>query len=158
MKHSIRVGFRFGLTSAVVTTLGLMVGLYSTTRSGIVVIGGILTIAIADAFSDSLGIHISEESENIHTPAQVWIATVSTFLAKFVFASSFLIPVLIFNLNTAIVVNIIWGLCILVFVSYKIAKEQQANPWKVIFEHLVIALAVIVITHLAGHWIALKFG
>jgi len=67
MKHSVKVGFSFGITSAVITTLGLMVGLYSSTNSRLVVVGGILMIAIADAFSDSLGIHISEESEGRHT-------------------------------------------------------------------------------------------
>jgi VIT1/CCC1 family predicted Fe2+/Mn2+ transporter len=158
MRHAITVGFRFGLTSAVVTTLGLMVGLYSTTRSGLVVIGGILTIAIADAFSDALGIHISEESENVHTVSQVWIATISTFLAKFIFSSSFIIPVLIFSLNMAILINIIWGFCVLIFVSYKIAREQDNKPLKVIFEHLIIALTVIVITHLLGHWISASFS
>jgi VIT1/CCC1 family predicted Fe2+/Mn2+ transporter len=158
MKHAITVGLRFGLTSAVVTTLGLIVGLNSSTHSSLVVMGGILTIAIADAFSDALGIHISEESENVHTPKQIWIATISTFLAKFIFASSFIIPVLIFKLDTAIVTNIIWGLCVLIFVSYKIAKEQQSNPWKVIFEHLLIAFIVIIITHQLGHWISARFS
>ncbi|HID20408.1 MAG TPA: hypothetical protein EYP28_05685, partial [Methanophagales archaeon] len=62
MKHSLKIGFSFGLTSAIITTLGLMVGLHSGTHSKLVVIGGVLTIAIADAFSDALGIHISEES------------------------------------------------------------------------------------------------
>ena len=66
MKHSIKVGFSFGLTSGIITTLGLMIGLNSSTNSSIVVIGGILTIAIADSLSDAIGIHIAEESENIH--------------------------------------------------------------------------------------------
>ena len=44
MKESLRTGIAFGLTSAVITTLGLMVGLHSGTHSKIVVIGGILTI------------------------------------------------------------------------------------------------------------------
>jgi acid phosphatase family membrane protein YuiD len=60
MKDSLRTGISFGLTSAVITTLGLMVGLHSGTHSKIVVLAGILTIAIADAFSDALGIHVSE--------------------------------------------------------------------------------------------------
>ena len=54
MKDSLRTGISFGLTSAVITTLGLMVGLHSGTGSKLVVLGGILTIAIADAFSDAL--------------------------------------------------------------------------------------------------------
>ena len=68
MKDSLRTGICFGLTSAVITTLGLMVGLHSGTHSRLVVLGGILTIAIADAFSDALGIHMSEESETPTRP------------------------------------------------------------------------------------------
>jgi hypothetical protein len=70
------------MTSAVITTLGLMVGLHSGTHSRVVVLGGILTIAIADAFSDALGIHVSEESENVHSVRQIWGATIATFLSK----------------------------------------------------------------------------
>ena len=52
MKHSLKTGLSFGLTSEIITTLGLMVGLNSSTHSDLVVIGGILTIAIADGFLD----------------------------------------------------------------------------------------------------------
>ena len=71
MKHSIKTGFSFGLTSGIITTLGLMVGLQSGTHSQLAVIGGILTIAVADAFSDALGIHIAEESENKHSSKEI---------------------------------------------------------------------------------------
>ena len=54
MNHSVKTGFSFGFTSAIITTLGLMVGLNAGTHSRLVVLGGILTIAIADAFSDAL--------------------------------------------------------------------------------------------------------
>ena len=42
MRPSWKTGVSFGLTSGVITTLGLMVGLYSGTHSRTVVIGGIL--------------------------------------------------------------------------------------------------------------------
>ena len=54
MEHSFRVGMSFGLTSGIITTLGLIVGLHSGTHSKLAVIGGILTIAMADALSDVL--------------------------------------------------------------------------------------------------------
>jgi hypothetical protein len=79
INESLKTGLSFGLTSGVITTLGLMVGLHSGTHSKLAVAGGILTIAIADAFSDALGIHISEESENAHTRKQVWVSTAATF-------------------------------------------------------------------------------
>lgn len=66
MKRSIKKGLGFGLTSGVITTLGMMVGLNASTKSELAVIGGIIAIAIADAFSDAAGIHVAEEAENRH--------------------------------------------------------------------------------------------
>lgn len=153
MRHSIKTGLSFGLTSAIITTLGLMVGIYSGTHSRVAVIGAILTIAIADAFSDALGIHISEESENKHTPKEIWEATFSTFLSKFLFAMTFVLPVLFLRLNAAIIISILWGLFLLSLFSFYLAKEQKTKPWKVIFEHLLIAIVVITVTYYVGIWI-----
>ncbi len=158
MKESLRTGVTFGLTSAVITTLGLMVGLHSGTHSRIVVLGGILTIAVADAFSDALGIHVSEESENVHTPKQIWAATAATFFAKFLFALTFVAPVLFLPLSTAIVVSLIWGMSILAILSYAMAKSQGERPWKIVGEHILIALVVISITHFVGDWVSTLAG
>ncbi len=157
MKHSIKTGFYFGITSGIITTLGLMVGLSSGTHSKLAVIGGILTIAIADALSDALGIHISEESESKHTTKEIWESTFSTFLSKLIFASTFVIPVLLLSLTTAVIVSIVWGLSILGFFSFYIAKDQKVKPWNAVIEHLIIALVVIVITHYVGYFIGLTF-
>ena len=132
LRHSVETGLSFGLTSGIITTLGLMVGLHSGTHSRLVVIGGILTIAIADAFSDALGIHISEESENKHATKEVWESTISTFLSKFLFASTFIVPLLLLQLSTAIIVSVIWGLSLLGIFSFYIAKGQKVKPWMVI--------------------------
>ena len=150
MNHSIKTGFSFGLTSGIITTLGLMVGLSSGTNSKSVVIAGILTIAIADSFSDALGIHISEESECKHTHYEIWQSTVSTFLSKFIFALTFLIPVLLLDLNYALIVSIIWGFSVLGILSYNMAISQKEKPSKVIFEHIMIAVLVVVSTYYAG--------
>jgi len=56
-----------------------MVGLHSFSGFKFVIIGGILTIVIADAFSDALGIHVSEEAENAHTSKEIWESTIATF-------------------------------------------------------------------------------
>jgi len=154
MDKSLKTGLSYGLTSGVITTLGLMVGLHSGTHSKLAVLGGIITIAVADAFSDALGIHISEESENAHSKKEIWMSTGATFLSKFLFALSFVIPVVLFKLSTAILISIIWGMTALSILSYKIARSQGTNPWKTIAEHLLIALAVIVATHFLGDLIS----
>ena len=157
MKDSLRTGITFGLTSAVITTLGLMVGLHSGTHSKLVVVGGVFTIAIADAFSDALGIHVSKESENVHTTKQIWATTIATFLSKFLFALTFIVPVLLLPLSIAIIASLAWGLVILTVLSYVIAKSQKEAPWKIVGEHVLIAVAVIAITHWIGGWVS-TFG
>ncbi|MFB6075541.1 MAG: hypothetical protein ABEK17_00190 [Candidatus Aenigmatarchaeota archaeon] len=154
MKHSIKTGLSFGLTSAVITTLGLMVGLNSGTHSRTVVLGGILTIAIADALSDSLGIHISEESEGKHTHKQIWTSTLTTFLTKFSISMSFILPVLFLSLTDAVFTSLIWGFSLLILFSYYIGRGEKIETWKVILEHVSIGLIVVLITHYTGMWIS----
>lgn len=157
MRHSLKTGLSFGITSGIITTLGLIVGLNAGTGSKTAVIGGILTIAIADAFSDALGIHISEESENIHGHQVVWEATIFSFLAKFVFALSFSLPFLLLSLRPAVLASIIWGLFLIVVFNVYLAKEQKEKPFKIIVEHLLISFLVILITNFLGNWIASVF-
>jgi VIT1/CCC1 family predicted Fe2+/Mn2+ transporter len=158
MIKSMITGVSFGMTSGVITTLGLMVGLHSGTHSRLVVIGGILTIAIADALSDALGIHIAEEAKNTQTEKQIWISTGATFISKLLMALTFLIPIFFFDLSTAVIVAVAWGLGVLAIMSYTLARSQGTKPWWVIGEHLAIAVVVILVTHLVGEWVSDTFG
>lgn len=150
MKISLKKGLNFGLTSAVITTLGLITGLNSSTGSKMVIISGILIIAVADSFSDALGIHISTESEGNSTNKEVWQATFATFLSKFIFALTFLIPYLFLGLNLAFWIDIVWGGLILIFVSYRLAKQQNLKPQGIIFEHLFISVVVLFLGYYIG--------
>ena len=158
MKHSITTGFSFGSTSGIITTIGLMIGLYAGTGSRLAILGGIITIAISDAMSDAMGIHMSEEAENVHTPAQIWASTISTFFFKFVFAISFILPVLCFGLRTAVIISVAWSLLLLTTLSYFLAKKQETSAYKAISEHLMIAIIVITITYFVGEWVKMRFG
>ena len=154
MKDSIKKGFGFGLTTGVITTLGLMIGLNSGTHSKALILGGILVIAIADSLSDSLGMHISEESEKKNKPKDIWEATLSTLFAKAIIVSSFIIPVLLFELATAIIISTIWGLLLITFFSIYISKKNKLNSTKAVLEHVTIAIFVIIVSHYIGQWIS----
>ena len=153
MKQSLKTGFSFGLMSGVITPLGLMVGLNAGTHSRLAVIGGIVTIAVADAFSDALGIHVAEESKNNGSVSEVWESTIAALLAKFLTALTFVVPVLLLPLEESVMVSMGWGLSLLVVLSYFLARVQQIPAWKVIAEHVVIGVSVIVITYYVGDWI-----
>ncbi len=157
MRISIRKGFSFRLTSGIITTLGLIIGLNAGTHSRLVVIGGILTIAVADALSDAAGMHISEEAEAKHTDKSIWESTFATLLSKFIFALTFMIPVLLFELSTAIIISIVWGLALISAVSFYIAKREKTKPVRVVAEHLILIVIVIIATHLVGTLVAAFF-
>ena len=69
-----------------------------------------MTIAVADALSDALGIHIAEESKNNGKVSEIWESTIATFLAKFLIAMTFVVPVLLLPLEEAMTVSVGWGL------------------------------------------------
>jgi len=65
----------------VITSLGMIVGLYSATSSKLVVVSGIIIMAIADGLFDAVGLHMVEEAEiengrAKHTPKEVWLTTI----------------------------------------------------------------------------------
>lgn len=134
-----------------------MVGLHSGTHSKAVVVGAILMIAVADSFADAMGIHVHEESENEHSSKEIWTATLATLLAKFLMAGTFLAPVLLFRLDHAIIVSVIWGAIVLAVLSYKLARHQGIGPAKVMAEHLAIAGVVVALTHSLGDWVGNVF-
>lgn len=153
-----RTGLFFGATSGVITTIGLIVGLNSGTKSIAAVLGGILVIAVADAMSDALGIHLAEEADPNTDHGHVWAATIMTFVTKFVFSISFAVPLLLLPLTTAVAVSVVWGLLVIVILSYFLARSQDESPLYIIGEHLGIAVLVLVFSHYIGVWVAATFG
>jgi len=119
-----------------------------------VVLGGILAVAIADAFSDALGMHISEEASSTKSKEKnIWGATISTFIFKFLFAGIFIIPILLLELQTAVIVSAVIGLILLGVFSYWVAGQRKTNKALTILEHVGIAVVVIVLTYIVGGWV-----
>jgi len=157
--HQLTTGVSFGLTSGVITALGMIVGLHSATSSRLAVIAGIVIMAIADGLSDAAGIHISEESEQEkgktkHSHKEIWLSTIFTFISVAGFTLTFAVPIFIFPLKTAVLVAIGWGMFLLIFLNYYIAKNKHENPIKFISEHVLLALFVIFVSHGVGHLVA----
>ena len=152
MDKGTRTGLFFGASSGVITTIGLMVGLNAGTKSVVAVLGGVFVIAVADSMSDSIGMHLAQESDPDSTRSNIWMATASTFIAKFLTTITFALPVILLPLQTAIFASIIWGLLIITVLSYFLAQYQKIAAFPVIAEHISITAAVIIASHYVGIW------
>jgi VIT1/CCC1 family predicted Fe2+/Mn2+ transporter len=152
-----RTGLFFGATSGVITTIGLIVGLYAGTGSLVAVLGGILVIAVADAMSDALGIHLAQEADPDSTHRHVWVATITTFFTKLIVAASFALPLLWLPLSLAVMVCVAWGLIVIATLSAYLAHLQKTSALPIVTEHVLIAIVVVAISHFIGVWVNAAF-
>lgn len=144
--------FSFGATSAIVTSLAFIVGLSRSPNPRLAIIGSLLVMAVADNISDSLGIHIYQESELLNSKA-VRAATFSNFFTRFL---TILIFVLLFGflpIKYAVIISTVYGISVLSILSYLIAREQKANPYRAILNHVAIAILVIIVSSLVSKWL-----
>lgn len=148
--------FSFGVTSAIITNLGLIVGLDTFARPQLAIISGILIIALADNIADSFGIHIYQESEYIGKK-EVWFSTLTNFFARLFVSLTFIILIIVLPLQAAIPCSIVWGLLLLAVISYLIAKDREVNPLLAIFEHISIAIIVLIASNFIGKFLIGKF-
>ena len=160
VKKSYKTGISFGLVSGVLTTLGLLIGLGVGTQSKEVIIGGILTIAVADALSDAFGVHLSQESTGENSKKQIWESTISTFLSKFLLSLTFLIPVLVFDIKTARIIDIVWGFVVITLISFLssiLNRVEKKELISAVLEHVLLFIFTVTLSYLIGTFIDKKF-
>ena len=161
--HQVITGVSFGLTTAVITSLGMIVGIHSATSSKLAVVAGIVVMAVADGLSDAISLHVAEEAEvergkSKHTPKEIWLTTLFAFVSVCGFTLTFAVPIMLFPVDTAIAIAVGWGFLLLAFLNFYIAKIRNENAIKIILEHILLAVFVIIISHVVGSLIAVGFG
>lgn len=146
----------FGGTSAIVTSLALTIGLNASANAKLAIVSSLLIIALADNISDSLGIHIYQESQGLKAK-KVWLKTGTNFFTRLLVSLGFIAIVALLPLAIATYVAVIYGLTTLAFFSYFIAKAANRKPFYSILEHLFIAVIVILISKIVGNLIVTAF-
>jgi len=145
--------FSYGITSSVVTSLALIVGLDGITNPKMSIIGALLLIAIADNISDSLGIHIYRESAYSKAKNNIKVYTFSNFLTRLSITLLFVSLVMFLPIQYAILSSLVLGLSLLSVLSYLIAINQKANPYLQILQHVGVAIVVVITSHFMGQTI-----
>lgn len=153
--HQWLTGVSFGLTSGTITALGMLVGIYAATSSTLALVAGLVTMAIADGLADAAGLHVVEEAQieegrARYNQKEVWMTTIVTFLSVTGFILTFVIPVLFFPINTAILIDIGWGMLLLILLNFYIAKIKNEKPVELIIEHVLLAIFVIIVSNWVG--------
>jgi len=139
--------FSFGATSAVITGLAVVVGLSRTANPVIGITTALMVIAIADNISDSFGIHVHQEAQK-ESVKEVRKTTLTNFGTRIAVVSVFILLVILLPMKAAVPFSIFFGMAVISTISYFIAKEQKAKPYRVVFQHLLITVLVIIGSYL----------
>jgi len=142
----------FGSTAAIVTSMGLIVGLDATTASTGALLGSILIAGLADNLTDSLSVHIYQESEK-RPEREAFRTTAINFIARFSVSLTFLLILVALPRLTAVRLSVIWGFLLLSALSYLLARARAVSALSEIWKHGVVAVVVILISRAIGTWI-----
>jgi VIT1/CCC1 family predicted Fe2+/Mn2+ transporter len=144
--------FSFGSAAGVVACVALVVGLGAAGAPKSVIVSSLLIVALADNLTDSLSIHIYQESERLPV-REAFLATTSNFASRLVVSLSFILLVLALSIRGAVAAALAWGLFLLGLLSWIIARQRRVRPIPEVAKHLFVALVVIVLAELIGEWI-----
>jgi len=146
----------FGSSAAIITDVSLIVGLGSAQAGKGPILAGLLTIAVADNISDSLGIHMYKESEGYGQRLSLG-STVLNFFSRLLISFTFIAMVIALPMAQALYVGLVWGLVLIGFISYVISRSNKQNPIREVAIHIVTAVVVIVLSRFLGQEIAKLF-
>lgn len=132
--------------------MALIVGLDAVTAAKATVVTSLLIIGIADNLTDSLSVHIYQESERL-AERQAFRTTVANFFTRILVALSFVVLFLFIPTSMAIYICVIWGFILLSGLSWLLARVRDANVISEIWKHSIVALIVIVLSKALGDWI-----
>jgi len=145
--------FTFGGTSAIVTSMGLVIGLGAARASTATIVSGLLIVGLADNMTDSLSIHMYQEAERLDQRA-AFKATTSNFVTRILTALSFVVVVLLLPRAYGGIVALSWGCLLLALISFAVAQARGASPLRETAKHLTVGALVIAASRLIGGWIA----
>jgi VIT1/CCC1 family predicted Fe2+/Mn2+ transporter len=147
----------YGSTAAIITSMGLIVGLDATTASIGALLSSILIAGIADNLTDSLSVHIYQESEKLPERA-AFRTTAMNFIARFSVSLTFVLILVAFPRSASLRLSVIWGFFLLSALSYLLARARAVSAWSEIWKHGVVAVVVILISRAIGTWILRVMG
>ncbi len=147
----------FGITSGILTTVGVLVGVNAATASKLSVIAAIVAIAVADSLSDAFGMYMSKVSERGGGRKVAFRYAMGTLAGKFFFPLTFIIPIAFSPLETAVWINLSWGGLVLILLSVEQALVAQESVLRQIARNVGLVIFIIAVSTLAGRWIGSHF-
>ena len=115
-------------------------------------VSALLIAAVADNLTDSLSVHMYQESERLEE-REAFVGTLTNFATRFIVCLTFVLIVALFRKHAAAVVGIVWGISLLTALTYILARHRQVSAMSEVGKHLAVAMVIIFVSKSIGHWV-----
>ncbi len=117
-------------------------------------ISALLIAAVADNLTDSLSVHMYQESEQLEQK-EVFLGTLSNFATRLIVCLSFVLIVLVLPERRAALWAMAWGMSLLIVLTCILARYRNVGALSEVSKHLAVAVAIILVSKNVGRWIAI---
>ena len=139
----------YGGTAAVITSIGLVVGFVTATGSRGALVGSLLIVGLADNITDSLSIHIYQESEGLEA-ARALRTTAINSATRLLVTATFVVLAVLVPRSWLAPAAIIWGTLLLSALTQALARERHVSTGRELGLHLSVAAAVVFLSWVIG--------
>jgi len=129
--------------------MALIVGLDAATATKATVVTSLLIIGVADNLTDSLSMHIYQESERLDERRALQTTT-ANFATRLAVAISFVCIFLVSSRPVGLYADLLWGFLLLAGLSYLLARARGVSPIAEICKHSAVAATVILVSKVIG--------
>ena len=133
--------------------MALIAGLDAAKTGRASMVSALLIAAVADNLTDSLSVHMYQESERLEQK-EAFIGTLSNFVTRLLLCLSFVLIVVPLPEHIAALWGLAWGISLLLILTYILARYRKVSVMSEISKHLGVAVAIIFVSQYIGHWIA----
>jgi len=142
----------FGGTAAIVTSMALIAGLDAANAGRATMVSALLIAAVADNLTDSLSVHMYQESERLEE-REAFVGTLTNFATRLVVCLTFVLIVALFREPAAVAGGIVWGMSLLTVLTYILARHRKVSAVSEVGKHLAVAVVIIFVSKSIGHWV-----
>jgi VIT1/CCC1 family predicted Fe2+/Mn2+ transporter len=139
----------YGGAAGIITSMALINGFTAAETPKATIVGSLLIVAIADNMTDSLSMHIYQESERV-SGLDAFRTTLANFLARIVAALSFVALVVLLPPAASAYACIGWGFALLAVLSVLLARVRRASALSEVWKHCAVAAVVIAVSRAIG--------
>ena len=148
-------GISFGVMEGLIMITGMLIGFGFSYPDKRVIILAVLTAAVADAFGNTAGFHVAEETKKKIDRASVIRGSIFCFISTLFATITPIIPMIFFPVQEAVIIGGMIAIFLMIILSIFVAKVSNRRPLPVIAEYVFYGVGAALVCFGFGYYLSI---